>query len=98
MGARITRRLRSALAQRIVQQFPAFAGHAGRSLHRAAKAVQLARDVIQGRFELPPELTALLGEKQVARGTANHSAYNGCDDSFVLHVRLLRKRPLAYTR
>src|SRR5947208_627023 len=93
MRGGITRRLRPSLPQSVVQQLPAFARDTGRALDRTAEAVELARDIIQGRLDLLPQLPAALREKQIACGAANDSAHDGCDDSSVLHVRLLRLPP-----
>src|SRR5919201_1600820 len=86
MSAGITGGLGSGLTERIVQQLPAFTGDVGGALYGAAKAVELARDIVQRRLELPAELPALLREKQVASGAADHCAHNGCDNSSILSI------------
>jgi hypothetical protein len=84
MGAGIPR-LRPAFAQRVVELFAALAGDAGGTLYGAADAVELARQVIPRRFELPAELPPALRVKQIACGASNDRAHDRCDNCFVLH-------------
>src|SRR6266511_4781394 len=62
---------RARLAERVVQQPPPFVGNTGGSLERAAEAVELSSEIVERRFELAPERTAALGEKQVAGHSAD---------------------------
>jgi hypothetical protein len=82
-------RLGPPLAQRVVQQLPPFAGDVGGALDGAAKAVELARDVVKGRLHLAPQLTAALREKQIPCRAANDRANDCCNNRSVFHVRLL---------
>jgi hypothetical protein len=63
MGALISVRLLAALAQRVVQQFPAFAGDPRGFLHRAAKTDELSSEVIESWFDLPPQRPAVIREE-----------------------------------
>jgi len=63
MGVLISGWLLAAFAQRVVQQFPALTGDPRGFLHRAAKTDELAREVIEGWFDLPPQRPAVIREK-----------------------------------
>src|ERR1700730_978037 len=66
MGVLISRRLLPALAQRVVQQFPAFAGDPRSFLHRGAKTDELTGEVFKGRFDLPSQRPAVIREKEIS--------------------------------
>src|ERR1700684_3393678 len=76
--ARIPRRLCADLAERIVQDLPPFAGDTGGLLRGDAKTVQLARDVFDGAFHLPPERPTPIGEEQVAGGPSKNRTQKRC--------------------
>src|SRR2546423_339343 len=74
MSARISRRTRLAVAERIVEHLPAFAGHAGRLLDRMTEAVELAADVLEGRLNLAPQGATTICEKEVSGDAADDRA------------------------
>src|SRR5262245_28833100 len=89
MRARVPRRVLAALAERVVQQLPAFARHVGGALERCTEAVQLACDVVEGRLDLTPQLASPIREEQIARHAPDDCPDDGCCYSFVAHAGLL---------
>src|SRR5436190_22952481 len=95
--------VRLALAQGFVEQTPALTGHAGRPRNRPAELVELAREILERRLELPPQRPAALGEEQISGQRADDAAHDGrCYCSVVhrtrLHAERLRKPTPALNR
>src|SRR5215471_17695093 len=72
----VARHRRRAFAERIVQELPAFVGHAGRLLNGGAEAHELAREIIERRLDLPTYVSAVIGEEQIAGDAADHGTDN----------------------
>src|SRR5437868_14626457 len=92
-GREATRRLRD-LAERLVQELPAFAGHAGSALQGAAEAVQLARNVVERRLDRAANAATVVREEEIAGGAADDCADDGRRDCprVVCHARLPRAK------
>src|SRR5919198_6177025 len=82
---RVAWRLLTRFPERIVQQFPAFIGHAGRLLDRRPEADQLARDVLERRIDLTPKRSPAISEEQVPDPSSNHRACHDCRQRSVVH-------------
>src|SRR5262245_27045450 len=89
MRAWIARPLLPRFAEGVVQELPAFIGHAGSALQRAAKAVQFSRDVLQRWFHLASQCPAAVGEEQISGHTADDRSDDCCCYSFIVHARHL---------
>src|SRR5262245_59993927 len=75
--ARIARlRLLAAVAHRFVQELPPLVRDAGRLVDRRSEAVELAREVVERRLELPTEPPSAIGEEQIP----GHASYHGADN------------------
>jgi len=57
----------TAVTEGVVQKLPPFAGCSRCPLDGATETVELAHNVIERRFDLPPERTATVGENQISR-------------------------------
>src|SRR5437667_2070742 len=91
---RLMRRLISrrplALAERLVQEPPSFARHAGGLRHRAAQVAELPCEIFESGLELATHRAAALCEQQVAGKRADDPAHDGrCHCPVVHRARLL---------
>src|SRR5260221_6283248 len=68
---RVARRRRG-FAEGVVQQLPAFVGHAGGFLKGAPGSHELPREIIQRRLELAPHPAAVLGGKKRSGGAPHY--------------------------
>src|SRR5262245_54272042 len=99
---RVARRLRTAFAERLVQELPAFVGHASRLLHRGPEAHELACELVERRLDFAPDRAAPVRKEEVARKTPDDRADNrGCHCPRVVHppsYPLLESYKLCATR
>src|ERR1700730_10193950 len=95
LAARIPRGRIPAFAQRVVQQLPAFVGDSRRGLDRVPEADDLAREVFEGRLDLPPHTPPTLCEEQVTSDPTDDGAHDrGCQFPRLVHQSSYRsKRP-----
>src|SRR5450759_2846749 len=76
LAARRPRRRLPALAERVVQQLPAFVGKSRRLLGRAPEAHELAREVFERRLDLSTHAPPTLREEQVPSDTTDDGAHD----------------------
>src|SRR5262249_5454995 len=82
----VPRRRLAALAERVVQEFPALVGDSRRLLHGGAETHELAGEVVECGLEFAPQIPALLGEEEIAGDAADDCAHNrGCHCPRVVH-------------